>query len=58
MHGFMLEGIVPVLFLVSYCVHMIEEIMTLIQVLGINVFHIPGGCTGLVTQPSDIGFNL
>ena len=35
------EGIVPVLFLDSYCAHMMEEIANLIQALSIEVFHIP-----------------
>ena len=50
------EGIVPVLFLDSYRAHMMASVVERIQALGIDVFHIPGGCTGLC-QPVDVGFN-
>lgn len=50
------EGIVPVLFLDSYRAHMMKSVVTRIQALGVEVFHIPGGCTGLC-QPVDVGFN-
>lgn len=50
------KGIIPVLFLDSYRAHMMEEIVTKIQDLGVEVLHIPGGCTGLI-QPVDVGFN-
>ncbi len=46
----------PVLFLDSYHGHMMEEVVTLIQDLGVEVWHIPGGCTSLC-HPIDIGFN-
>ncbi len=49
-------GIVPVLFLDSYCAHMMKSVVARIQALGVDVFHIPGGCTGLC-QPVDVGFN-
>jgi len=50
------EGIVPILMLDSYRAHMMEEIVTKIQNLGVEVVHIPGGCTGNC-QPVDIGLN-
>jgi hypothetical protein len=50
------EEIVPVLFLDSYRAHMMASVVERIQALGIDVFHIPGGCTGLC-QPVDVGFN-
>ena len=49
-------GIVPVLFLDSYRCHMMTAVVSRIQDLGVEVFHIPGGCTGLC-QPVDVGFN-
>jgi DDE superfamily endonuclease len=48
--------IVPILFLDSYKCHLMSSVVTKIQDLGIEVNHIPGGCTGL-TQPVDIGIN-
>jgi hypothetical protein len=51
-----LEGIVPVLFLDLYWAHMMKQVVTRIQALGVDVFPIPGGCTGLC-QPVDVGFN-
>ena len=50
------EGIIPILFLDSYRCHMIESVVSKIQELGVEVEHIPGGCTCLV-QPVDIGIN-
>jgi hypothetical protein len=47
------EGIVPVMFLDSYRAHMMASVVERIQALGIDVFHIPGGCTGLC-QPVDV----
>jgi hypothetical protein len=49
-------GIVPVLFLDSYRAHMMKSVVARVQALGVDVFHIPGGCTGLC-QPVDVGFN-
>ncbi len=49
-------GIVPVLFLDSYRVHMMKSVVALVQALGVDVYHIPGGYTGLC-QPVDDGFN-
>ena len=50
------KGIVPVIFLDSYRAHMMSSVVQRIEALGIDVFHIPGGCTGLC-QPVDVGFN-
>lgn len=50
------EGIVPILFLDSYRCHMMASVITTIQDLGVEVEHIPGGCTPLC-QPVDIGVN-
>ncbi len=47
-------GIVPILILDSYCVHMMGSTVNRIQSLGIEVHHIPGGCTWLC-QPVDVG---
>ena len=49
-------GIVPLLFLDSYKCHLMSSVVSRIQDLGIEVNHIPGGCTGL-TQPVDVGIN-
>ena len=48
------NGVKPVLFLDSYCCHMMGTVVTAIQELGVQVEHIPGGCTGLC-QPIDVG---
>ena len=50
------EHIVPLLILDAYKCHMQASIVTLIQDLGIEVLHIPGGCTYLC-QPLDVGVN-
>ena len=49
-------GIVPLLFLDSYRCHMMGSVVTAIQELGVEVEHIPGGCTSLC-QPVDVGVN-
>ena len=49
-------GIVPYLLLDSYKCHLMSSVVHAIQDLGIEVDHIPGGCTGLV-QPLDVGVN-
>ena len=49
-------GIVPLLFLDSFKVHMMSSVVTKIQALGVEVEFIPPGCTGLV-QPIDVGYN-
>ena len=48
------EGVYPLLFLDSYRCHMMASIVNAIADLGVQVEHIPGGCTGLC-QPIDVG---
>ena len=50
------EGIQPVIFLDSYRCHMMASVVSRIEAMGVDVIHIPGGCTGL-TQPLDVGIN-
>ena len=50
------KGIVPILFLDMFKVHMMQSVVQAIQALVIQVEFIPAGCTGLV-QPIDVGFN-
>ncbi len=50
------EGVVPILFLDSFLVHMMATIVNRIQDLGVQVEFIPPGCTGLL-QPVDVGYN-
>ena len=50
------EHVVPLLFLDSYRCHMMASVVGAIQELGVEVEHIPGGCTCL-TQPVDVGVN-
>ena len=49
-------GIVPLLILDVYRVHMMGTVVNRIQTLGIEVIHIPPGCIYLC-QPVDIGTN-
>ena len=49
-------GIVPLLYLDSFRVHMMGSVINAIQVLGVEVEFIPPGCTGLV-QPVNVGYN-
>ena len=49
-------GIVPVILLDSYRCHLMGLVVRAIQELGVEVIHIPGGCTGLL-QPLDVGLN-
>jgi len=49
-------GIVPLLILDAYRIHMMGTFVNPIQSLGIEVIHIPLGCTYLC-QPVDIGIN-
>ena len=46
--------VVPLLLLDSYRCHMMASVVTRINELGVEVQHIPGGCTGLC-QPVDVG---
>jgi hypothetical protein len=41
------SGIQPILFLDSYRCHMMSSVVGAIENLGVQVEHIPGGCTGL-----------
>ena len=49
-------GIVPIIILDAYCVHMMGTIVNRIQSPGIKVVHIPPGCSYLY-QPVDIEIN-
>ena len=49
-------GIIPIILLDSYRCHIMASVVNVIQDLGCEVVHIPGGCTGLV-QPLDVGNN-
>ena len=51
-----LPGILLILFFDSYCCHMMASVVGKIQDLGVEVEHIPGGCTS-ICQPVDIGKN-
>jgi hypothetical protein len=46
----------PILILDMYRCHMMASVVQMIQELGVEVQHIPGGCTSLC-QPIDVGFN-
>jgi len=50
------DHVIPLLILDSYRCHMMASVVTRIQDLGVEVRHIPGGCTPLC-QPVDVGFN-
>ena len=50
------EGIVPLLLLDSYHCDVMTSVVNEIQELGVEVEHIPGGCTYLC-QPVNIGIN-
>jgi hypothetical protein len=50
------EHVIPLLVLDSYRCHMMAPVVQAIQEMGVEVIHIPGGCTCLC-QPVDIGFN-
>jgi hypothetical protein len=49
-------GIIPILFLDSFKVHMLGTVADAIHKLGVELEFIPPGCTGLV-QPIDVDFN-
>ncbi len=51
-----LDHVVPILILDMYRCHMMPSVVQMIQELGVEVQHIPGGCTSLC-QPVDVGFN-
>ena len=50
------DNVVPIFFLDSYHCHMMNLVSNAIQDLGVEVEHIPGGCTSLC-QPVDIRIN-
>jgi hypothetical protein len=50
------DDVIPLLILDSYKCHMMALVVEKVQELGVEVKHIPGGCTSLC-QPVDIGFN-
>ena len=50
------DHVIPVLILDMYRCHMMALVVQMIQELGMEVKHIPGGCTSLC-QPVDVGFN-
>ncbi|MFM7225765.1 MAG: hypothetical protein ACKO1Y_10145 [Actinomycetota bacterium] len=50
------DHVIPLLILDSYRCHMMASVVTRIQELGVEVKHIPGGCTSLCQQV-DVGFN-
>lgn len=50
------DDIIPLLILDSYRCHMMASVVQRIQDMGVEVIHIPGGCTSLC-QPVDVGFN-
>lgn len=50
------DGIVPMLLLDSYRCHLMSSVVHAIQDIGVEVVHVPGGCTGLA-QPLDVGYN-
>ena len=49
-------GIVPLLILDQFSVHMMASVNDAIQALGVQVEFVAAGCTGLV-QPVDVGYN-
>ena len=49
-------GIIPILFLDSFKVHLLGRVANAIQKLGVEIEFIPAGCTSLV-QPINVGFN-
>ncbi len=50
------NGIIPLLSLDSYSVHLMGSVSHAINALGVEVIIIPPGCTSVV-QPVDIGYN-
>jgi hypothetical protein len=50
------DHVVPVLILDMYRCHLMSLVVQMIQELGVELQHIPGGCTSLC-QPVDVGFN-
>ena len=50
------DHVAPVLIFNMYQHHMMALVVQMTQELGVEVQHIPGGCTSLC-QPVDVGFN-
>jgi hypothetical protein len=50
------DCVFPFVFLDSYRCHIMLSVVEAVQGLGVEVEHIPGGCTGLC-QPVDVGIN-
>ena len=50
------DHVLPILILDICRCHMMALVVQMIQELGVEVKHIPGGCTSLC-QPVDVGFN-
>jgi len=50
------DNIIPIILLDSYRCHTMQSVVHEIQALGVEVEHIPGGCTHLC-QPVDVGYN-
>ncbi len=50
------DDVIPLLILDSYQCHMMALVVQRIQELGVEVKHIPRGCTSLC-QPVNVGFN-
>jgi hypothetical protein len=50
------DHVVPILILDMYRCHIMPSVVQMIHELGMEVQHIPGGCTSLC-QPVDVGFN-
>lgn len=52
------DGIIPFVFLDSYRCHMTDTVLKkcVMDDIGVEYVHIPGGCTGLC-QPVDVGIN-
>ena len=46
----------PVLLLDRYSCHIMDEVVDLIYAMGVEIIHVPGGCTSLA-QPLDVGIN-
>lgn len=47
------DGVVRIVFLSSFRCHMMSSVVEAVQDLGVDVEHIPGGCTGLC-PPVDV----
>ena len=50
------EGMIPVILLDSYRCHMMALVVSWIEAMGVEVIHVPGGCTGLC-QPLVVSVN-